>query len=318
MIEKNLYPWQREAWQNWQHYLRLKTVPHAILLHGRIGCGVNDFALRLCCSLLCAQDNIDKPCLNCDSCRIFLSGNHPDCLVIEAEQQQIKVQQVRSAIDFLHIGRQYPYYKIVLLKEADSLNYAAANSLLKTLEEPPPETVVLMTCRQPSNLTPTIRSRCHHIYLKEPGSEAVTWLAEQMSITEEAAQHKLTISNNSPLGVLNNIIDNENKSLFYQELERWLAKRLPTHEFVEHWHEKSSMEIQQWLLEYLQRTIMQQAKGVLANDNEVSVSRSNLSNLLYWLHPRQIERCRLAEQNINPRLLLEGSLLEWRKAYYNN
>ena len=318
MIAQKIYPWQHDSWQHWQHYLKLEHVPHALLLHGHIGCGVNDFALRICCSLLCEHDNnIDKPCLKCNGCRLFLSTNHPDCLVIAAEQTQIKIEQVRKAIDFLQLSRHYKYYKIVLFKEADNLNNAAANSLLKTLEEPPPHTVILITCRQPSAMVPTIRSRCHRIHLREPTDTAVDWLAEQMSISVEEAQKKLMLSNNSPLLALNQTSDNDNKSLFYKELEQWLGRQLTTHDFVDHWHNKPSADIQQWLLEYLSNMILQKAKRISIKQKDVSLNKNNLSNLLYWLYQRQVERCRLAKQNINPRLLLEGSLLEWRKAYYS-
>ena len=311
-----LYPWQHDTWQNWQHYLTQSKVPHALLLHGRRGCGVDDFALRLCCSLLCSSDNDAKPCLKCEGCRLFLAGNHPDYLMIEAEQDQIKIEQVRYAINFLQLSRHYPTHKIVLIKEVDNLNYAAANSLLKTLEEPPAESIILMTCRQPSILTPTIRSRCHRIRIKEPGAEAAAWLASKMSISEDAAKQKLMLSNNSPLIALEETSDESDKPLFYQELEQWMTKQVTTHDFVDHWCDRPANAIQQWLLEHLQHTITKQAKEMASGEIDPK-SEANPKNLLYWLYQRQIERCRFAKQNINPRLLLEGSLLEWRKATYN-
>ena len=312
-----LYPWQRDTWQNWQHYLAQSKVPHALLLHGRCGCGVSDFALRLCCSLLCNSDNNSKPCLKCEGCRLFLTGNHPDYLMIEAEQDQIKIEQIRYAINFLQLSRHYPNHKIVLIKEVDNLNYAAANSLLKTLEEPPAESIILMTCRQPSTLTPTIRSRCHRIHIKEPGTEASAWLASRMSISEEDAKQKLLLCGNSPLIALEETSDESDKLLFYQEFEQWMTKQITTHDFVDHWCDRPADAIQRWLLEHLQHTITRQAKEIASGKIDPKSTGANPKNLLYWLYQRQIERCRFAKQNINPRLLLEGGLLEWRKATYN-
>ena len=317
MITPRLYPWQHDTWQNWQHYLTQSKVPHALLVHGGRGCGVDDFALRLCCSLLCISDNDSKPCLKCEGCRLFLTGNHPDYLMIEAERDQIKIEQVRYAINFLQLSRHYLCHKIVFFREVDNLNYAAANSLLKTLEEPPAASIILMTCRQPSTLLPTIRSRCHRIYIKEPGTEAITWLATQMSISEEDARQKLIHSNNKPLIALKQTSDKSDKLLFHEELERWVAKQITTHDFVDQWYDKPADEIQQWLLEHLQRTIIKQAKEMSLNQTNSTSTKANPTNLLYWLHHRQVERCRLAKQNINPRLLLEGGLLEWRKATHN-
>lgn len=315
MATLELYPWQHDAWQSWQHYLSQAKVPHALLIHGRYGCGIDDFALRLCCSLLCYSDNNSKPCLKCDGCHFFMAGNHPDCLVIEAEQDQIKIEQVRSAIDFLQLSCHYPCHKVVLFKEVDNLNYAAANSLLKTLEEPPEESVILMTCRQPSALLATIRSRCQRIHIREPGTEAIDWLADRLSISEVEAQQKLAFTHNSPLVALEETSDKSDKLLFYNELKQWENKEIPTHELVDHWHDKPASEIQQWLLEYLQNTVSKLAKEMISDSSNSVSNRNNLGNLLYWLYRRQIERCRYAKQNINPRLLLEGSLLEWRKAY---
>ena len=309
-----LYPWQQGTWANWQHCMTQSKVPHALLLYGRCGCGVNDFALRLCCSLLCHSDNNSKPCLKCEGCRLFLAGNHPDYLMVEAEQDQIKVEQVRNAINFLQLSRHYPTYKVVFIKEVDKLNYAAANSLLKTLEEPPAESIILMSCRQPSTLTPTIRSRCHRIHIKEPGFDAVAWLASKLSISEELAKQKLRLVNNSPLMALEETSDKSDKLLFYDELDQWIGKQITTHDFVDHWCDKPAEEVQQWLLERLQHTITEQAKKVSLHQ----INPASTIKLLYWLHQRQIERCRFARQNINPRLLLEGGLLEWRKATRNH
>lgn len=314
MINEALYPWQVDVWNHWQTRLASEQVPHAILLHGTPGNGLYDLALRICYSLLCIGD--EKPCLACQMCRLFSSENHPDCLIVEAEEKQIKVDQIRAAIDFLQLSRHYSRYRIVLIKEADNLNYAAANSLLKILEEPPPESIILMSTYQPSSLPMTIRSRCQRIYSAPPGLKSAEWLAEYQSIPLDKAQATLLNSGMRPLDIINEDSDIQNRMTFYQGLEKLLNNQIPLHDFIEEWHEQPAAEIQQWLLEYLQQIIL----GKLSKNPQTKITpasaKADIKKLLYWLYQRQIERCQLIKKtNFNPRLLLESSLLEWRKVH---
>jgi len=311
------YSWHSEAWQHWQHCVRQGRVAHALLVYGSRGCGVYDFALKMACSLLCDNDDFvtdDKPCLECARCRLFLSGNHPDYLMIEAEHRQIKIEQVRAALDFLHLSKHYSRYRVVLFREVDKLNYAAANSLLKTLEEPPADSIIVMTCRQPSALTMTLRSRCQRIPLRTPSlSEATQWLVEQTACSAEHAQQRLRVSGMRPLTILDNTADNESQLQFNKQLEQWLLRDIATDEFVDNWHDKPPEQTQQWLLDYLHNTIHDTILGRVSAAAKPPIPP--LGELLYWLYPRQIERYRLAKHTLNPRLLLEASLLEWRKAH---
>lgn len=314
MIKQALYPWQNGAWNDWQTRLHTEQIPHAMLLHGSRGNGFYDFVSRTCCSLLCISEK--KPCLDCKTCRLFLSGNHPDYLAVEAEQKQIKVDQIRAAIDFLHLSRHYSRYRLVLIKEAEYLNYAAANSLLKILEEPPSESIILIASYQPSSLPLTIRSRCQRIYVAPPNLDSAKWLAAQQSITPEEAKVALINSQMRPLDILDGDSENSKKVEFYHELDKLLNDQIALQDFIEQWHEQPAEEMQHWLLEYLQQIII----GRFSQHDTVKISpiseKADIKKLLYRLHPRQVERCQLIKKtNINPRLLLESSLLEWRHAH---
>ena len=314
MIKQTPYPWQSAAWSDWQTRLSTERMPHAVLLHGSHGNGFDDFVLRACCSLLCAEK--EKPCLDCKLCRLFLSGNHPDYFVVEAEQKQIRVDQIRAAIDFLHLSRHYSRSRLVLIKEAEYLNYAAANSLLKTLEEPPPQSIILLASYQPSSLPMTIRSRCQRIYVAPARLSSAEWLAAQQSITLEEAKAALTNSQMRPLDILDEDSKSDRKIEFYNALGRLLDDQIALQTFVEQWHEQSAEEMQYWLLEYLQQAIISKFSQHHTTKISPISKRAGIKKLLYKLHARQIERCRLVKKtNINPRLLLESSLLEWRNAH---
>jgi len=234
--------------------------------------------------------------------------------MIEAENKQIKIAQVRAAIDFLQLSKHYSCYRVVLIREVDKLNYGAANSLLKTLEEPAADSIIVMTCRQPSALTMTLRSRCQRIHLRTPSlEEATQWLVAQTACSAQHAQQQLKAAAMRPLELLANTSDNESQLQFNNELEQWLLRDIATEDFVDHWHDKPPEQTQQWLLEYLYNTTRDTVLEQVSAAAQLPIPP--IGELLYWLYPRQIERCRLAKHTLNPRLLLEGSLLEWRKAH---
>ncbi len=148
--------------------LRAGQLPHALLFLGPRGVGKTMAALSLAQTLNCATPlpEIDA-CGICPSCRRFAGGNHPDLLVISPQGEglhpQIKIDQIRALrrqLDFRpHVGP----WRVILIQSADSLNEAAANALLKTLEEPPEGNVLVLTAVGEGDLLPTIVSRCRRL-----------------------------------------------------------------------------------------------------------------------------------------------------------
>lgn len=178
---------------------------HALLLHATPGAGALHFALALAQAWLCeAVPGIRQPCGRCGSCRLVQSHVHPDLQVLLPEflrrehdwplagdkpageddrrkpSRQIKVDDVRDLIDRVHCTTARGRGKVVLLHPAEALNAQSANALLKTLEEPPEGTRLLMTTADPALLLPTVLSRCQRIALPDmPVIDAEGWLAAQ-------------------------------------------------------------------------------------------------------------------------------------------
>ena len=154
-----VYPWQENLWQQLagraQH-------AHAYLLHGPAGIGKRALAERLMARLLCLSPSGLDACGNCKSCHLLAAGTHPDNFVLEPEEadKPIKVDQVRELVEFVVQTAQLGGRKVVLLEPAEAMNLNAANALLKSLEEPSGNTVLLLISHQPSRLLPTIKSRC--------------------------------------------------------------------------------------------------------------------------------------------------------------
>ena len=184
-----LLPWQREeaaralgARARW---------PHALLIRGRRGIGKRALALHFAQALLCEAPRPDGgPCGKCPSCGYVHAGAHPDLRVIEPVERDeegnetvldaILVERIRELIDFTQLTTHRQRAKVAVIVPAELMNPAAANALLKTLEEPPPGTYLMLVSHQAGRLPATVVSRCLMLAAPEPDPAcAVEWLAKQ-------------------------------------------------------------------------------------------------------------------------------------------
>ena len=188
-------PWHREALT--KLLADRERLPHALLIQGAPGIGKVEFARALAAGVLCESPSAALACGQCPSCHWFSQGNHPDFREIvpeaaaeddeEAEAEGakadkaksvvIKIEQIRAVADFVALTTHRAGYRVLLLHPADALHPNAANALLKTLEEPPPHTLILLVTAYPARLLPTIRSRCRKLALGMPEArQATEWL----------------------------------------------------------------------------------------------------------------------------------------------
>ncbi|MCP5419600.1 MAG: DNA polymerase III subunit delta' [Gammaproteobacteria bacterium] len=200
-----ILPWQRGPWQGVQKRRAAGRLPHALLCSGVAGLGKLRFANTLAQSLLCSTpDGAGGPCGTCCGCRLFLAGTHPDFKRAEPDEpgKPIKVDSIRELCEFLAYTSQYNGYKIAVVAPADQMNANAANSLLKTLEEPSPNSLLLLVTAYPSRLLATVRSRCQTIaFHAPPRSEAVSWLVSQRA-GQGNPELLLSLSDGAPLKAL--------------------------------------------------------------------------------------------------------------------
>jgi len=210
-----VYPWHQAQWQ--ELLQRRAALPHALLFRGREGIGKLDFVRKLAQSLACASSVANAACGECQSCRWFAAGAHPDYreIIPEALQpadaegptagerkpsQQISVDEIRDLHDFINLTAHQTGGKTIVLYPAETLNVNAANALLKSLEEPPPNTRFMLVAHRPSYLPATIISRCQQVVLATPSvTLAVQWLSEQ-GVAEPALS--LAQTGNAPLAAL--------------------------------------------------------------------------------------------------------------------
>jgi len=184
-----LFMWQREAAA--AALAARDRWPHALLLEGRRGIGKRALALHYAQALLCENPRPDGgPCGHCASCGYVHAGTHPDLRLIEpierdeegneTQLDEIVVDRIRELIDFTQLSTHRQRAKLAIIIPAELMNPAAANALLKTLEEPPPGTHLILVSHQPGRLSPTIVSRCQRLAAPAPDPAiAADWLAQQ-------------------------------------------------------------------------------------------------------------------------------------------
>jgi DNA polymerase-3 subunit delta' len=155
-------------------------LPHALLVHEAPGTGGEWLAGWAARMVLCTT-RAEAPCGHCGSCQRAAQGQHPDLTFVRPLETsaQIRIEQIRELAAELALTSHQGGYKVGILSPADSMNRFAANALLKTLEEPPPGTLLILVASQPSRLPATILSRCQRVRIRAPErAAAVAWLEE--------------------------------------------------------------------------------------------------------------------------------------------
>jgi len=217
------YPWLQQLWEQLQTLRRSEQLPHAMLFTGAEGLGKFELAQAFAWSLLCkSPSDSGQPCGSCSGCNLLQAGNHPDYRVIEPEEEgkAIKIDVIREFIDKESITAHAGGYKPVLIRPADAMNQASANSLLKTLEEPVSGTIMILVSANPSRLPATIRSRCRQITIPVPDADiATTWL--QSIIQEGDAETLLKSVAGSPLKAVQ-MSSQEKRELHQESLDAFL------------------------------------------------------------------------------------------------
>jgi DNA polymerase-3 subunit delta' len=153
-----MLPWLASYQQQLAVLVTRAKLAHGLLFTGPQGIGKQQLADYLAALLLCPAN--DKPCGQCKSCLLRQAGNHPDLLVIDSSNASIGIEAIRQLGQFMAGRAQQQQNKVVLLAQADKLTEPAANALLKTLEEPPQHSFIILHSARPDTLAQTLISRC--------------------------------------------------------------------------------------------------------------------------------------------------------------
>jgi DNA polymerase III subunit delta' len=171
-------PWLDAAKQRVSSSLEQGRLPHALLIHAPQGVGAESLAAWIAQLALCTSPAME-PCGSCSSCRLFSANNHTDLhWVMRAEDaKQLQIDQIRELCETFALKSYRGGRKVGVIAPADLMTANAANALLKTLEEPPPEGLLILIAERPSRLPATIVSRCQRITVSVPPRKiALEWL----------------------------------------------------------------------------------------------------------------------------------------------
>jgi DNA polymerase-3 subunit delta' len=213
----NIYSWLSTPWEE---VFSGGELHHATLLAGQPGIGKLALAEAMAAGLLCEATGPEqqyRPCGKCQSCRWYLAGNHPDVRKVSPDQDEepegedssgkstakkkvnvtIRVDQIRALEDFVYMGSHRRGKRVILISPAESMNHAAANALLKILEEPPSSLYFILVSSKWRLLLPTVRSRCRKILIGRPErNQARQWLTSSGAVD---AEKLLQVTGGSPL-----------------------------------------------------------------------------------------------------------------------
>lgn len=328
-----IYPWQNALWHSLTQ--SRSKLHHAFLMYGRAGVGKYDFALNFSQSLLCPNKNeTGYACQQCASCHWFSDESHPDFRLITPEQNdsadedvssakktkkktQISVAQIRELSDFLSLSsHQSSGLRIVLIHPAEALNLAAANALLKMLEEPAPDVVFILIAHQLQRLLPTVLSRCQKIKMPIPDqTQALDWL--NGNGVSNAVQ-QLAYMEGSPIKVFNEQADFAHLTQIWGQLAlgQKLDPQFVAPLVIAHSVEMGVIAIQKWIYDILAVKLSQQVRYHLqhANALQALAEKVNLGKL-FDFQKKTNELRKLATHPLNHELQMESLLVDYTKLF---
>ncbi|MCI3909008.1 DNA polymerase III subunit delta' [Pseudomonas viridiflava] len=317
------YPWQQALWQQMagraQH-------AHAYLLHGPAGIGKRALAERLMASLLCQRLDGLNACGTCKSCLLLAAGSHPDNYVLEPEEadKPIKVDQVRDLVSFVVQTSQMGGRKVVLIEPVEAMNINAANALLKSLEEPSGNTVLLLVSHQPSRLLPTVKSRCVQQACPLPDEQtSLAWLSNALpDSSEQERLELLTLAAGSPLAAVTLQAQGvrEQRALVVDGVKKLLKQQQSPTQLAEGWKDIPLLLLFDWFCDWshliLRYQLTQDEEGLGLGDMRKVVQylaqkspRGKVLDIQDWVLAQRQKV--MSKANLNRVLLLEALLVHW-------
>lgn len=300
---------------------------HALLLTGRSGLGKGQLAQALARALLCEAAEGRRPCGRCRGCRLSRGAPeaaHPDLRAIGPasgeERGEIVVDTVRALDEFLHLSPQLGGSRVATIVPCDRLNRAAANSLLKGLEEPPAGVYLILATSRPGRLPPTLRSRCAVRQLPAPDEAAAkAWLHQRHEEAGAERIHRaLVLHGGMPLAAEAALADRELEGFegLVQQLHRLAAGGDPVKE-AEAWAQAPGT-LAEWagviVAELIRHRQLGAGRGLLPGELAGRLAADASPERLHALLQRLLEHQQGLEQPLNGRLAAEAVLLDLAEA----
>lgn len=298
--------------------IKTRRLSHAYLFSGNEGIGKRLTAIAFAKILLCSSEGSES-CGDCSACVQVDGGNHPDLIMVEPQKGTITIDNVRNIKRELSRKSFAGGYKICVIDEAEKMNVRAENALLKTLEEPSPDTLIILITGQPYLLLPTILSRCQHIKFQPlSNSIAAELVMEKGKVDRQTAALMVSLTGGSPGKALELKID------YFKELrDSWVDQSSSslrvegegTFNLAEDFgSEKDKVNLKLnllrlWYRDMILYKIYGNSDCLLNKDkaDEIAIQSSfwsleKLLNALFWIE----EYHQTIDRNVNPQLTMEA------------
>lgn len=322
---------------------------HALLLAGPRGLGKTALATWLAEFLLCSNPGTEgETCGRCQNCQLFRAGSHPDLHVVQPEtlykagtdrlaqyalryppadkgkdskdSSVIRIDQIRALIEASHTRPQIAARKVLILSPADTLNTNAANSLLKLLEEPPPDSHLILIADHPGRLPATIRSRCTRLEFRLPAPLAAQAWLESQGIPVATARPLLALAGGAPLAAQALAASDflAQRETLVADLETLLAARGDPVACAARWRELGADRCLHWLQGWLADLVRCATPGspVPLHNPDLAARLQALEKRLDFVALYRISDAvgrsrQLLGGGLDEQLILEDTLIQW-------
>ena len=170
------------------------ALTHSWLFTGPPGAGRSTAALAFAASLVCTNDDV-VGCGHCDACRAALGGSHPDVTHVVPQELTLRVSEVRDLIKVASTLPTEAPWRVLIIEDADRLRNEGANAFLKTVEEPPARTIIVLCAPSTEDMVVTLRSRCRHVYIPTPSVESVARVLMGQGVAQAPAMLAASATN---------------------------------------------------------------------------------------------------------------------------
>lgn len=242
-----IYPWQERQWKHLEDAVNLGKLGHGLLLIGQEGMGKLDFAEAFASK--CLAQHLDS------NQTLLALKNHPDYFCIQPldGKSNIIINQIRELQKQLEQTSHLSKYKVVVIEPADSMNVAAANALLKVLEEPTDNTLIILVTAKPQRLPATLRSRCQIIsFYPNHEPKTIEWLRQQLP-EDQDAELLLNLAHGAPLTALTMLEGDlqEQRKVVFKLFAALIQGKIDPIEVANQWQCYDVWQLSSWLQSWL-------------------------------------------------------------------
>lgn len=310
------YPWFDSVDEKLLSALQNQRLPHGLLIVSAAATGKKEYAQKLGAAMLCQNPQQLSPCGQCKACHLLAAQSHPDYHLVDMitdakgkTKKTIGIDQIRALNQQLVDTAQMSGWRVAVIGAVTQMTTAAFNALLKTLEEPGDNTLLILLADNQQKVPATIRSRCQIITPELSPKVMIEWLQQQTGSSEPDSLSALKATFNAPLAAKTYLEENgeEARQAFFTGLDQIFFKQLAPGEFL------TSLQLQEQEISDLMASYFYQLKLNLLTQADSNRYQKVPPRLPFQLYDKLLEfnRCQHAGSNLQPKLQLEAILIQW-------